>query len=163
MEEHWNGEDEDPVLPPNWIPLLDESTDQVYFYNVKSRASRWDVPKFVPEPQQVRASHMLVKHSAVKNPVSKGAHPGNVERSLEEALTIAHKLRQEIGSDTRKFAQVAQRESDCNSYSRGGDLGRFTRTKMHKEFSDAAFELGVNEISDVVSSPSGLHVILRTE
>ena len=157
-----NGEpvDDDPELPPNWIPLIDDN-DNVYFYNVKSRVSRWNVPKKVPEPLQVRACHILIKHRDVKNPVSKGAHPGPVTKTFEEALHEAEEIRARIGGDIKKFQEIAKEESDDNSYVRGGDLGRFTRNKMHKEFSDAAFELDINEISGVISSPSGLHIILQ--
>ena len=156
--------EEDPELPPNWIPLLTDD-NRVYFYNVKSRASRWTAPKRAPEPQQIRASHILVKHREVKNPVSKGANKNGqpVERSFEEALQIAEQLRAAIGTDAKLFAEIAKGQSDCNSFERGGDLGRFVRHKMHKEFSDAAFELDVGEISGVIVSPSGLHIILRTE
>jgi len=154
----------DPDLPPNWVPLL-TSDDSVYFYNVKSRASRWQVPKKAPEPQHIRASHILIKHRDVKNPVSKGQGRKEqpIERSFEEALKALEEIRSEIGNDAVKFAELAKSQSDCNSWERGGDLGKFVRHKMHKEFSDAAFELDVNEISGVIASPSGLHIILRTE
>jgi NIMA-interacting peptidyl-prolyl cis-trans isomerase 1 len=157
-------DEEDPDLPPNWIPLLAED-DSIYFYNVKSRCSRWKIPKKRPDPQQVRASHILIKHKDVRNPISKGANNQNlpVQRTFEEALKIADDIRKEIGTDSKKFAEIAKAQSDCNSFERGGDLGKFVRHKMHKEFSDAAFELDIGEISGVIASPSGLHIILRTE
>jgi NIMA-interacting peptidyl-prolyl cis-trans isomerase 1 len=158
------GQEQDPELPPNWVPLLTPD-GQVYYYNVKSRASRWVPPAKVPEPQQIRASHILVKHKEVKNPFSKGQDKAGqpVDKEFDEALKIAEELHTMVMRDPKVFSEVAKANSDCNSWERGGDLGRFVRHKMHKEFSDAAFELDVGEISGVVVSPSGLHIVLRTE
>lgn len=139
--------------------------DTVYYYNVKSRASRWAPPPPTwVEPSAVRARHVLVKHNAVRNPVSKGAAPGPVTRSKEEALELAEQIHRELVRHPDRFEQVARDQSDCNSSARGGDLGKpFRRSEMHKEFSDAAFALDVGEISGVVLSPSGFHVIQRLE
>ena len=54
------------------------------------------------------------------------------------------------------------KESDCSSARKNGDLGFFTRERMLKEFSDAAFDLDVGEISMPVESSSGIHIIKRT-
>lgn len=154
----------EPNLPPNWIPLLTPD-GQVYYYNVKSRVSRWTVPAKVAEPQQIRASHILIKHKEVKNPFSKGQNKVGqpVELEFDEALKTAQELHAMVIRNPRNFAEIAKANSDCNSWERGGDLGKFVRHKMHKEFSDAAFELDVGEISGVIVSPSGLHIIMRTE
>ena len=63
----------------------------------------------------------------------------------------------------RSFEELASTESDCSSYKRGGDLGPFARGKMQKSFEDAAFALSVGEMSGVVLSESGAHIILRLE
>ena len=62
------------------------------------------------------------------------------------------------------FSRVAEGRSDCSSGKpgRGGDLGFFERGKMQPPFEAAAFALAVGELSGVVDSPSGLHIILRT-
>ena len=43
-----------------------------------------------------------------------------------------------------------------------GDLGPFSRGQMQKSFEDVAFKLKVGELSDIVDSDSGIHIILRT-
>ena len=49
-----------------------------------------------------------------------------------------------------------------NSGTRGGDLGEFGRGMMQKPFEDATYALAVGELSDVVDTDSGVHIILRT-
>lgn len=69
----------------------------------------------------------------------------------------------EIGGSTEKFGELAREHSDCSSHEHKGDLGRFGSGQMQKPFEDAAFGLRIGEISDVVDTQSGVHLILRTE
>ena len=61
------------------------------------------------------------------------------------------------------FASLARQLSDCPSGQNGGDLGYFTRGMMVKEFEDVAFNTGVNEISDIVQTRFGFHIIMVTD
>ena len=61
------------------------------------------------------------------------------------------------------FNMNIQVESDCGSAQKGGDLGAFQRGAMQKAFEDASFALNVGELSGIVDSDSGIHVILRVE
>ena len=61
------------------------------------------------------------------------------------------------------FASLASTESHCSSARNGGDLGAFSRGQMQGAFEDAAFSLGVGEMSGLVETDSGVHIILRTE
>lgn len=81
---------------------------------------------------------------------------GNAQLQAIRAL----KARLEAGED---FATLAAAESDCPSKARGGDLGFFGRGMMVAPFEEAAFNLGVGEISDVVETQFGYHLIKLTE
>jgi NIMA-interacting peptidyl-prolyl cis-trans isomerase 1 len=109
------------------------------------------------EPMEVGARHVLVAYKGAEH-----ARP-YVTRSREEAQTLAAEVRQRLlaGED---FAEVAKANSDdAGSAALGGDLGRFRREQMVPEFSDAAFALAPGDVSEVVESAFGFHVIQRTE
>lgn len=110
----------------------------------------------VAEGETVRASHVLVSY--------KGATRANpeVSRTKDEAKKRAEEVavRARKGED---FAKLAQDMSDGPTGPRGGDLGSFSRERMVKPFADAAFELKPGDVSGVVETPFGFHVIKRTE
>ena len=85
-----------------------------------------------------------------------------ITRSLEEARTLLSDYRSKIQSKESSLADLAEKYSDCSSAKRGGDLGFFTRGAMQKPFEEAAFDLDVGQLSDIVETDSGVHVILRT-
>ena len=62
-----------------------------------------------------------------------------------------------------KFSAIAKSVSLCSSKKHGGDLGFFTRGKMVKEFERAAFTLRKGEISTIVKTQFGYHIIKRLE
>jgi len=77
-----------------------------------------------------------------------------VQGRLDEIRAIYQRLMN--GED---FATVAAETSDCPSKARGGDLGFFGRGMMVKPFEDASFKLSVGEISEVVRTEFGYHII----
>jgi hypothetical protein len=108
-------------------------------------------------PEEIKASHILISY--------KGADraDGNITRSKEEAKAEAVRIRGLIVNDGKDFADMAVENSDGPSKSKGGDLGKFKFEVMAKPFSEAAFTLGINEVSEVVETGFGFHVIKRTE
>lgn len=84
-----------------------------------------------------------------------------ITRSKEEAMSIilAHEARIRSGSAT--LGDLAISESDCSSARKMGDLGFFGKGDMQKEFEEAAFQLKPGEVSHVVETASGLHLIER--
>lgn len=126
--------------------------------------SQWEAPTKKAEPsselQEVQASHLLVKHSGSRRPSS--WREENITRSKGEAQKILEGYLQKI-EDGDSFADLASKYSDCSSYKKGGDLGKFKRGMMQKPFEDAAFGLKINEMSGIVDTDSGLHIIMRTK
>ena len=67
------------------------------------------------------------------------------------------------GDLVEAFKNLASKVSDCSSAQRGGDLGMFGRGQMQKPFEDCSFGLSVGQMSDVVDTNSGVHIILRLQ
>lgn len=83
-------------------------------------------------------------------------------RSQQDAIARLTEIRAQVGDSPETFAEVARRESDCGSAQNGGDLGDFGRGQMQKPFEDATFALKVGEVSQIIHTDSGEHIILRT-
>lgn len=79
-------------------------------------------------------------------------------KSESEAREVLERL-----SKGEKFGNVARAVSCCPSAKRGGDLGTFTRGKMVKEFEKTAFTLRKGQVSGVVKTKFGCHIIKRLE
>ena len=90
-------------------------------------------------PNKVHCAHILVKTEA-------------------EVNTVLERLKK-----GEKFANIARGLSLCPSKKEGGDLGTFSRGKMVKEFEKTAFELKKGQISPVVKTKFGYHIIKRLE
>ncbi|KAK1926824.1 putative transcriptional elongation regulator [Papiliotrema laurentii] len=114
---------------------------------------------------EVRASHILVKHAGSRRPSS--WRTPNITRPLAEARQRIQQIIDHLQSVPqqdlpREFARIAAEESDCSSAKKGGDLGWFGAGAMQKSFEEATFALQPGQLSPVVESDSGVHVILRT-
>lgn len=89
--------------------------------------------------KQVHAKHILVPEE-------------------EQAREIAGEIK-----EGKPFEEAAKEYSTCPSKERGGDLGFFTKGKMVKEFEDAAFALDVGQLSHIVKTQFGYHLIMVDE
>src|SRR5882672_814881 len=104
------------------------------------------------EPEQRRASHILIS-------VKGGATDEDKRKARERAQAVLSRLRASPGN----FAEIAKKESgDPGSAAQGGDLGFFSRGMMVRPFDEAAFRLKPGQISDLVDSDFGFHIIKVT-
>lgn len=108
-------------------------------------------------PKTIGARHVLIQW------MGSDRAPASVVRSRDQAFAVAKEVlrRARSGED---FARLAIEFSDePGAGRRGGSLGRFGRGQMVGAFEATAFKLEVGEISDIVETPFGFHVIQRTE
>merc|ERR1712046_336638 len=116
------------------------------------------LPKSHKKTEEVQCSHLLVKHAGSMRPASWRCD--NITISKEEALVQLNAYNQQIQSGEKTFEELATKYSDCSSTKRGGDLGPFGRGQMQRPFEEAAFGLKICEMSGVVDTDSGVHIIL---
>mmetsp|Transcript_37474 Transcript_37474/g.94156 ORF Transcript_37474/g.94156 Transcript_37474/m.94156 type:complete len:155 (+) Transcript_37474:71-535(+) len=149
-------------LPDGWVKKVSRSQQgRVYYYNTVTKTSQWTAPTEAAHSEgEVRVSHLLVKHKDSRRPSS--WREDNITRTKEEAVSILKEYRDKISSGNATFQDLASKYSDCSSAKREGDLGFFGRGTMHPPFEDAAFALQVDELSPIVETASGVHIILRT-
>lgn len=124
---------------------LNEADLQTYY---KENASR-----LTDEKEERRARHILLNA------------PRSMSADEREAVKAkAQGIADELKKDPSRFAEVAKAESqDSGSAASGGDLGFFSRGAMVPEFEQVAFTLQNGQVSDVVESEFGYHVIQVTD
>jgi peptidyl-prolyl cis-trans isomerase C len=107
-------------------------------------------PQYFETGEQVAARHILISTEGLNDE----------EKTEARARAEGIKADLDAGAD---FAQTAIDKSEGPSGPRGGDLGTFGRGQMVPEFEQAAFDLEVGEISDIVETQFGYHIIQVTE
>jgi len=108
-------------------------------------------PDQFKQPEMVRASHILIRCA-----------PDATDEVKKEKRTQIDSVRALVKGG-EKFADVAKKFSeDPGSGANGGDLGFFGRGQMVPEFDAAAFSLKTNEVSDVITTQFGYHVLMVT-
>ncbi|XP_022107757.1 peptidyl-prolyl cis-trans isomerase Pin1-like [Acanthaster planci] len=151
----------DNDLPEGWEVHYSKSQGgRKYYLNIYTKESQWDKP-MAAAVKAVRCSHLLVKHRDSRRPSSWKEE--KITRTKEEAIKLLKGFREAIVNEQVSFASLASTESDCSSARKGGDLGFFGPGQMQKPFEEASFKLKVGEISDIVSTDSGVHIIMRTQ
>lgn len=122
------------------ITVSDEDTEKFYRENTDSFTT----------PEQIQASHILLA-------IADNATDEVKKQKREELTAVLGQIRG--GAD---FAELAKKHSDCPSKEQGGSLGSFARGSMVKPFEDAAFAMKKDEVSDIVETQFGLHLIKLT-
>ncbi|MGA1861593.1 SurA N-terminal domain-containing protein [Deferribacter thermophilus] len=119
------------------INISDEEIEKYYIQHAN---------EFV-DKEKVAAKHILVKVNNWDN-----------ENEVKKAKEKIEKILKELKSGA-KFEDLAKKYSDDPSAKNGGDLGYFTKGEMIKDFEEAAFKLKVNEMSNIVKTKYGYHII----
>jgi NIMA-interacting peptidyl-prolyl cis-trans isomerase 1 len=109
------------------------------------------------EPDRISVKHVLVRYAGAKSA------PATLTRTREQACLRAEealsKLKQGVS-----FSEVVRLYSEeSGAETRDGSIGTIERTSVAPPFADAAFELQIRELSAVVETPFGFHLILRVE
>jgi peptidyl-prolyl cis-trans isomerase C len=118
--------------------MVSEKDSRIFFENN---------PQYFKKPEEVKASHILIQVAP--------------DASDEEKLAARKKIEDiqkkiEAGDD---FADLARQYSEGPSNVNGGDLGYFDRRKMVKPFADTAFDLKPGQVSNIVETRFGFHLI----
>jgi len=117
--------------------ISDEEAESFYRQNI----NRYSIP------EQRKARHILIKTTAEDS-----------EDVLREKQEKAEQIL-ELARSGEDFAELAKQYSEGPTGPRGGDLGSFARGRMVKPFDDAAFTLNEGDISDIVETQFGFHII----
>jgi NIMA-interacting peptidyl-prolyl cis-trans isomerase 1 len=109
------------------------------------------------EPDRVGVRHVLVKYKGAKNAADA------ISRSREEACLRALEARDKVLGGADFDAIVTEYSDEPGAAERRGAMGTLERKELAPPFADAAFELSVGQMSDVVETDFGFHLILRSE
>jgi len=126
-----------PYTPEEKPEITDEELESFYRQNF----NRYSIP------EQRNARHILIKTS----------EEDSVDILTEKQDLAAQVL--ELAKSGEDFAELAKQYSEGPTGPKGGDLGSFTRGRMVKAFEDAVFLLNEGEISDIVETQFGFHII----
>ena len=109
------------------------------------------------EPQTISVKHVLVRFTGAKNA------PKSLKRSREDACMRALEARGALEQGADFDGVIREYSEEGGTSERRGTLPNIQRSDVDRPFADAAFELEVNQVSAVVETDYGFHVIIRTE
>ena len=114
-------------------------------------------PRKPSEPDRISVKHVLVRYAGAKNA------PATVTRTREQACLRAQEALAKLKEGTSFADVVAAYSDESGAATREGSLGAIERADVAPAFADAAFELDMKEVSEVVETAFGFHLILRVE
>jgi len=136
------------LMQAQWIGRINVTEDDAKKYYD-------DNPRLFETPERVRASHIQIKPDMSDPNVDPNEAKAKARAKAEELL--------EQIRDGVDFATLARANSTCGTATRGGDLGLKPRRTWAKPFEEAAFKLKVGQVSDVVETKVGYHIIRVTD
>jgi len=139
-------------------PVVQPEIDQAVLFKLRDKVIQVDT-SFTDEELralyekeqpglQIRARHILLRLPPDATPAQR-----------DSVMALARDLQQRAAAGADFAALATEYSQDPGSARQGGDLGFFVRGQMVPAFEEAAFALGVGEVSDVVETPFGLHII----
>jgi len=128
------------------LPKVKITDDEVQQYFEENKAQ-------FEGSQQRRAKHILFLTDS-----------GMTEEEVIDVRRLAESVREEVIKSPKKFDELAKEYSkDTESAKKGGDLGFFSRGMMVKEFDETVFDMKVGDVSPLVKTQFGFHIIELTE
>ncbi|RMF22486.1 MAG: hypothetical protein D6760_07370 [Deltaproteobacteria bacterium] len=118
--------------------VTDEDIEEYYYLNAETEFAT---------SERVGARHILKKVAPDADEEARKAARAAIEAAAKRI------------ADGEDFAAVAREVSDDSTAAEGGDLGMFERGKMVRPFEEAAFALEEGQVSDIVETPFGFHII----
>lgn len=105
--------------------------------------------------EKAHGAHILIRYTGAKRA------PEAMKRTIDEARTIANEVYQKVIAPNADFAALAKQYSEDGSGETGGDIGSPGRGRLAVPFEQTLFSLKVGDISGVVESEYGFHIIRR--
>ncbi len=136
------------LMEPQWADEINVTEDDARKYYSEN-------PKQFEIPEQVRASHILIKPDISDPNIDPNEAKATAKAKAEDLLKQITE-----GAD---FAELAKTNSGCPSGAKGGDLGFFGKGQMVAPFEKAAFQLKPGQLSDIVETKYGYHIIKVTD
>lgn len=132
--------------------LLEKELPKVASVSEKRARAYYDEnPDLFMHPEEVHLRHILIQ-----------APPDMVAETRQQAYLKTQALAQQL-AEGAIFTALAIDASQCPSSARGGDLGYLTRQQLYPSLAQAAFDLAPGQVSAIVESPAGYHLLLVTD
>lgn len=132
--------------------LLEKQLPKVASVSAKRARAYYDEnPGLFMYPEEVHLRHILIQ-----------APPDMADETRQQAYLKIQALEQQL-AEGATFTVLAIDASQCPSRARGGDLGYLTRQQLYPSLAQTAFDLVPGQVSTIVESPAGYHLLLVTD